>query len=399
MSEELAPSVVPVPVPVPVPVTEEPVAETPVDASKAGPTVPETFVQAPGTEGELQAAPNGNMTNRLCDYFVSPRGCVKGDRCDFLHVAGIKEQTDLAADADGKKLCDFYMTERGCVKEDRCDFLHPIAPNGSVTRRVCEYFGTRRGCAKEKRCDFLHLNCVKNRSPATTQSTASAYSPYPEYPSHGAPAPAYGDPYGGAPYGAPSSMGSGGVPGMRPAMQTTAQTTGNTRVCSFYQEPRGCAKQERCDFVHQGPEAPADSLLGAPQAAADPNMAAYAQDPAYLAYYQAYLAQAAAAHATQTQQYGGAPTTGAVEAQPYPGAAGQAAPAQQSLYSYGAYGAGAYADPSAQGAPAPAPSSSGRVCSFFGTQRGCRKGERCDFIHPTGEGGGAAKPSVRYSPY
>jgi len=260
------------------------------------------------------------------------------------------------------------MTERGCVKEDRCDFLHPLAPNGETTRRVCDYFGTRRGCAKEKRCNFLHLNCVKkNPQQQPVAATASAY---------GAPPSAYGE-YPG--YGAPPS--NGGQPGMRPAMQTTAQTTGNTRVCSFYQEPRGCAKQERCDFIHQGPSshAPATPLLATP--GADPNMAAY--DPAYAAYYQMYAAQAA---------QGG-----------HPGAAGQMAAGQQYSYPpspYGAYDPNAYAQHAPVQAAPPAAASSGRVCSFFGTQRGCRKGDRCDFVHPAGGvADAAAKPSVRYSPY
>lgn len=62
-----------------------------------------------------------------------------------------------------------------------------------------------------------------------------------------------------------------------------------------------------------------------------------------------------------------------------------------------------------------APASTNKVCTFFGSARGCIKAERCDFIHPAGGAGkavtpgkgqaaaagpvGTAKANVRYAPY
>lgn len=46
------------------------------------------------------------------------------------------------------KLCDFYVSARGCVKGDECDFSHPVAPSGTVTNRICDFFLKSRGCNK-----------------------------------------------------------------------------------------------------------------------------------------------------------------------------------------------------------------------------------------------------------
>lgn len=45
-----------------------------------------------------------------------------------------------------------------------------------------------------------------------------------------------------------------------------------------------------------------------------------------------------------------------------------------------------------------------KVCDFFASERGCRKGKHCDFQHPEGAGGAAegaeSRPRAkRYAPY
>lgn len=340
--------------------------------------------------GEMGSAPNGTQTSRVCDYFVTERGCVKGDRCDFLHTTAKKPQSELAADAGGKKLCDFFLTDRGCVKEDRCDFLHPKAPNGTETKRVCEYFGSHRGCAKEIRCDFLHLNqqvFSRTQAAALLQAQTVPFQPPYAVPTGYPPQPAGSYAWPGqpaAPAGA-GNAGNAGIPGMRPSMPTQAQATGNTRVCTFYQEPRGCAKEERCDFVHSGP---ANAVAQPAPQQVDPAMAQYGYDAAY---YQAYGMQQPQAAAAGTQPGAGAGY----------GAQGfYAAPGQQGAQN--AYlqdpTAAVYGSAPAFGAAPSSGTGGERVCSFYLTARGCRKGTRCDFSHPA-DGGGAKKASVRYTPY
>ncbi len=48
---------------------------------------------------------------KICDFYATERGCVKGDACEFIHVK--------------EKVCDFYLSERGCKKGELCDFKHP----------------------------------------------------------------------------------------------------------------------------------------------------------------------------------------------------------------------------------------------------------------------------------
>lgn len=53
-------------------------------------------------------APNGAVTNRICDYFGSARGCLKGETCPFLHPIRYNPQGEPAT-----RVCDFYLTSQG----------------------------------------------------------------------------------------------------------------------------------------------------------------------------------------------------------------------------------------------------------------------------------------------
>lgn len=352
----------------------------------------------PCSLGVHPVAPNGTVTKRVCDYYLSERGCAKAERCDFLHCYG---KVKAKPEAPSKPLCSFYFSPKGCIKEDRCDFLHPKAPDGSTTLRVCEYFQSARGCAKDARCDFLHVE--KQHLPATAlvpdrmgghggrggavnMGMPGGYgAPHPGY---GAPQPGFGGYGGGQGYGGQAAAPVGPLP----ARPTKASEKGNTRVCTFYSSPRGCAKGERCDFVHAASTGGGAGLLPSPHAAppaSDPHAAAaygaYGQQAAYGAYAGYDMSQYAAAGY-------GAP------------AAGYGAPAAAAGYgAYGAYGASGGGAEYGAAPPSAAPQggggSSGRVCSFFSTPRGCIKGDRCEFVHPAGAGGAPPKSSARYSPY
>lgn len=315
-----------------------------------------------------------------------------------MHVEGKKDQMELACDYN-KKLCDFFLSDRGCVKEGRCDFLHPKAPNCAETKRVCEYFGTRRGCVKEMRCDFLHLTGAARLRQQTQQQavpaipTQWAVAAQPAQQAYAGVQYAYAT---GWPAVAPpsASTGSEGTPGLRSFKPTQAQALGNTRVCNFYQEARGCAKQERCDFIHQGQA----SAVGAQMSMGQAPSPIQPQQAIQQVQHQQALMDPAAQYAAYYGSYG-------------------TQDASASLYSQGLYGAAtSYANaylaaPGTQevsmgAAPQAGSASNGqRVCSFYLTARGCRKGTRCDFSHPADGGangsavGQAPKQSVRYSPY
>jgi hypothetical protein len=137
--------------------------------------------------------------------------------------------------APEKPTCAFYLSPRGCVKEDRCEFWHPTAPNGSTSKRVCEYFNSVRGCAKDNRCDFLHIE--SQFLPATVAPVAAPRGhPLLQY---GQMAPPQAINYSHLGQAAPTLSE---VPGQRPFRPTTAQATSNAKVCTFYQGPRGCMK-------------------------------------------------------------------------------------------------------------------------------------------------------------
>lgn len=242
----------------------------------------------------------------ICTYFSQPRGCIKGDTCDFQHV----HQVVTAAPSSGKRICDFYLTERGCIKGDGCDFDHPKAPNGTVTTRVCEYFQNPKGCVKATSCDFLHIESKKGASgpmgrvaPGLKQcewfarpggcnkgnACAFAHASGPQgnmprmqgYPGNQMPLVYNVDPYaqmnqmgqfmggqmggfmggqmGGTMGGQMGGM-MGGNPQMmggNPQMMRSPGRGGGygairpkVRVCEFFGQPRGCIKGDTCDFKH-----------------------------------------------------------------------------------------------------------------------------------------------------
>jgi hypothetical protein len=61
-----------------------------------------------------------------------------------------KDKSHAASD----QLCEYYISPRGCIKGDKCDHLHPRAPNGAISNRVCEFYLRPRGmCA----CECVYL--------------------------------------------------------------------------------------------------------------------------------------------------------------------------------------------------------------------------------------------------
>lgn len=59
-------------------------------------------------------APDGTVTNRVCEYWGTGRGCLKSNECKFLHPIRY-----APTGAPATKVCDFYLTAQGCVKSNR----------------------------------------------------------------------------------------------------------------------------------------------------------------------------------------------------------------------------------------------------------------------------------------
>jgi len=114
---------------------------------------------------------------KACEFFNTERGCVKGERCDFIHQK--------------EKICDFYLTDRGCRKGKFCDFKHPEkdgkdggtpgedGPRNIVkTDKVCAFYLGERGCRKGKSCDFLHPENDEDEVDKEKKKESTRYKPY-----------------------------------------------------------------------------------------------------------------------------------------------------------------------------------------------------------------------------
>lgn len=105
------------------------------------------------------AAPNVAGGGRVCTFFNTPRGCIKGAKCDFEHPNLPAVAPSVAG---GGRVCTFFNTPRGCIKGAKCDFEHPdlpaTTPGAAGAIRVCTYFNTPRGCIKGAKCDFEHVD-------------------------------------------------------------------------------------------------------------------------------------------------------------------------------------------------------------------------------------------------
>lgn len=172
---------------------------------------------------QFEGVSEDKKKEKICDFYLTPRGCIKGEKCDFQHPLS-------PAGTQTNKVCDFYLTGRGCRKGDQCDFLHPT-PKQPVKDKVCTYYMTPQGCIKGLNCDFLHPR-------------PGMLGDVPGMPS----IPGMGFP-GAAPLG-------GALPGMGGR---------GKKPCEFFLSARGCVKGDQCDFSHVRPGAsfPDPSALGA----------------------------------------------------------------------------------------------------------------------------------------
>lgn len=185
------------------------------------------------------SAPDGSQTTKVCDFYKSVKGCNKGNECNFLHPEG--HMNARAGNSSGAKVCQYFATPRGCIKGDSCDFAHP-----NLSAKPCTYFLSARGCVKGKECDFSH------HTPAMAGFPGMPF-----------------DQFGAAAMGfptMPNMAGSGAMnmdfgrmpPRLPPSPfgQMGANVPAHLahkkpQVCQFHNTERGCVKGAQCDFVHQ----------------------------------------------------------------------------------------------------------------------------------------------------
>lgn len=174
---------------------------------------------------------------RLCQFFNQPKGCIKGDRCEFQHL--VLKPGQAAPIVIKDKICEYFLKPRGCNKGKDCDFKHPdLEENEKWTLRMqlapksipCQFFGSARGCIKGDTCDFLHAG-VPASNPAGEMGRGFDLSGVGA--SHGA--------------GVGSSLFSEGLP---------------PRICKYFGSAEGCFVGMDCEFAHITQEMLALSNLG-----------------------------------------------------------------------------------------------------------------------------------------
>jgi len=148
----------------------------------------------------------------------------------------------------GQKVCNFFNSPRGCIKGAECDFYHPAQGAGQMQQqpgmdaggmvggsgrgqgKPCDYFFSARGCVKGNECDFSHVNPAMAGGFGTPQM------------------------YGGQQMQGMMPGMMGGRPGMdmmgRPGGFGAGPVEKKPQKCDFFNTERGCIKGEMCDFIH-----------------------------------------------------------------------------------------------------------------------------------------------------
>jgi len=208
------------------------------------------------SEVEVKSDSKVVKKDKPCSFYGTPRGCVKGELCDFQHVNS--PTTTSTNKPVNNRICNFYMTPQGCVKGVSCDFLHPRptdaglfpsfgpidprlalqasmgvgpGPQAGKKEKACDFFNTPRGCVKGDACDFTHV-----RAGGVAQNPY-ALSNFPGYP--GFPTGALGAQFGLPAFGALPGIAAGRGRGLT-----------KPKKCDFFQTPKGCVKGAQCDFIH-----------------------------------------------------------------------------------------------------------------------------------------------------
>ena len=123
-------------------------------------------------EGRKEKKRNNDFTKE-CRYHQTSRGCLKGDDCTFIHTvihSRLEKEPEEKGNERGssasesvplsKKIqiqCRFYMTKKGCLKGDECSFLHT---DDNVRSSENEENTERKREKKRKECHFYKTSCI-----------------------------------------------------------------------------------------------------------------------------------------------------------------------------------------------------------------------------------------------
>lgn len=191
-------------------------------------------------------APAKETKDKICDYYLTPRGCIKGTTCDFKHPVAPNGTVTT-------KVCEYFNSNRGCVKGTTCDFLHlppqvasrvgtkpgfgmmgalpqmlgAAAMPRSAAGKVCEFFNSPRGCVKGQTCDFAHIPANQGNP---MQMHMQQHKPF-----------------------LPPQVAAVAKQ-MFPPTVTPLGLAKKPFICEYFGTERGCVKGDLCDFIHQKPK-------------------------------------------------------------------------------------------------------------------------------------------------
>lgn len=222
-------------------------------------------------------APNGAKTNKVCDFFGTPKGCSKGEECTFLHI---KRLNPLGEECN--KICSYYLTVNGCVKGMKCDFLHPRAIPANKTRevfqkakelnknnqtavkslkfgqvtlkgknvminddKVCEYYLTPTGCNKGSECTYLHPRGKDAQDALNAKEALNKSS------SNKQRGPRLSTNNNGTSARRGKKDNNNENKEKKPKREKLTAEQKKEKQCQFFKSENGCKKGEECEFKHE----------------------------------------------------------------------------------------------------------------------------------------------------
>lgn len=382
-----------------------------------------------GGGGAVAAAPSLTTTGgthplaktRMCAYYQSQRGCAKGALCDFSHDAHTLALAAMAtSDATSKPKkgqCAFWST-KGCVKGDACDFAHIGAPGGNSAANVSTagLAGALAAAAAIQAITGVNPSPLSPSSPAAAALALSMTSPSTSTSSRVSPPPSTASSSSSSRAPTPSDLAaavatasaaaaaltaalssSAGAAAQSP--QSQSSVTSPRKPCAYYSTSRGCAKGDACDFTHSTN----GNMNGGKPVVSPPSSSSISSTNSLTS---------GAGTGTGKRAL---PRSPRLDAMVSPldskdesstssmvtiiGDDGQPVLVKRCLYYGSARGCAkgdkcdfAHVGTIAVGDTPSSPSSDHqmvdgkRVCTFFGSPRGCVKGDACDFAHLSSDG-------------
>ncbi|KAJ0396653.1 hypothetical protein P43SY_003002 [Pythium insidiosum] len=109
------------------------------------------------TAEELQDA----LRNLECRFFQTPRGCLRGDSCSYVHEgssgAGASASGNAGAGATAAAAAASGPVNDGMMRMDSYSLSNPYVHNDSSAVVPCRFFLTEAGCRNGHACPFSHV--------------------------------------------------------------------------------------------------------------------------------------------------------------------------------------------------------------------------------------------------